>query len=742
MIELRVSLENCYGIQSLNTQFDFSKYKAYAVYAPNGAMKSSLAQTFKDVADEVVSRDRIFPARVCSREITDETGMAVTKDSVLVVRPYDETFGHTEKTSTLLVDAKLRTEYEQLHVDIDDSKAALLKALKAQSHSRKDIEKEISSTFTPGDDRFYDALNRIKDEVLGQTSAPYADVLYDKVFNPKVLELLGTEDFRTAIEDYVTKYNELLAASTYFKRGTFNYFNATTIAKSLADNGFFDAKHTVRLNAEQSLEIHDVGQLEDLIQKEKVGISNDAELRKTFAKIEKLITKNADVREFQAYLDEQEDLLPRLANIASLREDIWKSYLKTCQGQFEDLLDKYRSTERRKTEIENEASKQRTQWERVIDIFNSRFFVPFRLEAKNRTSVILGEEPMLVLSFVFTDRDGSAEVDRSSLMEVLSSGERKALYILNVIFEIEARKKANQETIFVIDDIADSFDYRNKYAIIQYLKEIAEHPNFSQIILTHNFDFFRTVNSRFVPYDQCLMAFRNDRGLTLRQAEGIQNIFVNDWKQHFFDNPKKRYASIPFTRNLIEYTKGDDDADYGRLTALLHWKTESSGITEANLDAIFNALFGTKSSWRNPDASVADNVLAEAAKCLKADDGSNFENKIVLSIAIRIAAEQFMVQRINDPDFVNAITANQTARLLDKYRSLADADVDAIETIEGVMLMTPENIHLNSFMYEPILDMSDEHLRKLYGDVLLLRDGEPPQLETCVTDPKEERVSA
>jgi hypothetical protein len=43
-----------------------------------------------------------------------------------------------------------------------------------------------------------------------------------------------------------------------------------------------------------------------------------------------------------------------------------------------------------------------------------------------------------------------------------------------------------------------------------------------------------------------------------------------------------------------------------------------------------------------------------------------------------------------------------------------------IDTIQRVMLMTPENIHLNSFMYEPILDMSDEHLRKLYMDVAAL----------------------
>jgi len=28
--------------------------------------------------------------------------------------------------------------------------------------------------------------------------------------------------------------------------------------------------------------------------------------------------------------------------------------------------------------------------------------------------------------------------------------------------------------------------------------------------------------------------------------------------------------------------------------------------------------------------------------------------------------------------------------------------------------MTPENIHFNSFMYEPIIDMSDGHLKQLY----------------------------
>ena len=44
--------------------------------------------------------------------------------------------------------------------------------------------------------------------------------------------------------------------------------------------------------------------------------------------------------------------------------------------------------------------------------------------------------------------------------------------------------------------------------------------------------------------------------------------------------------------------------------------------------------------------------------------------------------------------------------------------------LQRVVLMTPENIHLNSFMYEPILDMSDKHLRSLYTDAKALQNGD------------------
>jgi hypothetical protein len=306
-------------------------------------------------------------------------------------------------------------------------------------------------------------------------------------------------------------------------------------------------------------------------------------------------------------------------------------------------------------------------------------------------------------------------------MKSLSQGEKKALYILNIIFEIEVRRQTKQETLFVVDDIADSFDYKNKYAIIQYLKDIADEPNFRQIILTHNFDFFRTVQSRFVTYSHCLMVSKNGVGISLEKATGIKNPFVNDWKNNFFTDNRKRIASIPFIRNIIEYTKGDQDADYVKLTSLLHWKADSGTITQAELDGIFNRYFSEHGTAADPTKSVADLICEEADACLKAGTGINFEHKIVLSLAIRLCAERFMAGKIANPAFLANIKENQTQKLLNKFVELLPNEAEAKRTLQNVVLMTPENIHVNSFMYEPILDMSDEHLRKLYREVAALK---------------------
>ncbi|WP_175919346.1 hypothetical protein [Burkholderia pyrrocinia] len=70
-------------------------------------------------------------------------------------------------------------------------------------------------------------------------------------------------------------------------------------------------------------------------------------------------------------------------------------------------------------------------------------------------------------------------------------------------------------------------------------------------------------------------------------------------------------------------------------------------------------------------------------------------------------------------DFTTS-TQNQTIELLKEYKNRMLGTPEEVEKLEQVNLITPENIHLNSFMYEPILDMGSSHLRALYTDVKTL----------------------
>lgn len=721
MKKLKLQLEHCYGIRKLDVELDYDGSSTVSVYAPNGAMKSSLANTMQDVADGKPSGDRIFPSRVTTRVIQDENGANLAAADVLVLRPYEEFASNGSGTATLLVNATLRQEYENLHSDVTAARSALLSALKTTSKTKRAVDREIAETFMPAGASFDTALASLKDDLDKDWEPSFKDVAYDVFNDEKVIAFLSKGDFRTAIDDYTRKYNELLAASKYFKKGGFNYYEATNVAKELKNSGFFKAKHSVSLNGDEKQEITSEAELQALIDAERAKISEDAVLRKKYEELEKQIQKNAELRTFETYLQGHEELLPELADPAAFKKKLWMSYLKANQVLCADLLSKVSQAAARSAEIEAQAAQEQTQWQAVIDMFNNRFIVPFHLEVANKVRVVLGKDTAPRLGFVFKDGTDHAPVERDALLKTLSTGEKKAFHVLNMLFDIEVRRAAGQATLLVVDDIADSFDYKNKYAIIQYLSDLAEDQHFKLLILTHNFDFYRTIESRgLVRRKNCYMVSKTAAGVTLEQAQGVRNVFGNVWKPGFFTNDRMKICCIPFMRNLIEYTKGESDPVYLRLTALLHWKADTAQITVAELDGIYNSLFGTTGQSANGATPVVDLLATEVTACLQAPDGINFENKVVLAIAIRLQAEKFMAAKINDAAWLAGITAAQTPALLKRYRADFPAETANVTVIQRVLLMTPENIHLNSFMYEPILDMSDQHLRLLYTAVAAL----------------------
>lgn len=135
------------------------------IYASNGVMKSSLAQVFKDVADGNDSSDRVFPNRATTRIITFPDGQPLGRESVLVLPPYDEVFGDADKTATLLVDARLRKEYEGLFADIDKARGLLLRTVSTSAATKKDMAVEITTVLGGGETDLYVLLNRIRGEI-------------------------------------------------------------------------------------------------------------------------------------------------------------------------------------------------------------------------------------------------------------------------------------------------------------------------------------------------------------------------------------------------------------------------------------------------------------------------------------------------------------------------------------------------------------------------------------------------
>lgn len=385
--------------------------------------------------------------------------------------------------------------------------------------------------------------------------------------------------------------------------------------------------------------------------------------------------------------------------------------------------------------LQSAAKSETTDWKRALDLFEERFYVPFSIEPSNQEDVILNEE-LPSFKYIFSDNRGNREIAKDNLLNILSTGEKRAYYILNMIFQILVSKKDGKERVIILDDISESFDYKNKYAIIEYIDDIAEYTDengdklFKILLLTHNFDFYRTVASRITKRGNSYIAFFNDGEIKLEKGQYTKNIFSN-----YKERLTKKYsdnimvASIPFVRNLIQYTEDENNIDYLLLTSVLHYKTDTQTITLKQIQDVFNRYWCKNENVTfavgRENVSIYKVIIEEADKIIDVEK-LDIENKLILSMAIRLKAELYMKDKIladimNGNDIMNDIYSkkNQSAWLTKAYKQYINDD--AMNTLELVAMITPENIHINSFMFEPILDMSIKQLYGLYQNVKALK---------------------
>ncbi|MBK5262506.1 MAG: hypothetical protein JJE17_08060 [Peptostreptococcaceae bacterium] len=751
MQKLVLNLENCYGIKKMNHTLDFSQNNISVIYAPNGTMKTSFANTFKDLSNGKIPSDRVYGlTTVC--DVKNESNNPIDVESILVISSFDESM--TKDQGKLMVDSRLQGMYMELHKDLIDEKENLFKNVKEQlgysARSKFDIEQSISSDFNKQVKEIYETLKAVKNLLESGTSKKFnvSDVNYSVLFDPKALVFYKKDSNSQLIKQYTDKYEELLEKSKFLSKGVFDHRNFSNVANNLKENGFFEANHQVVIkNKEGSEETQVVSEeaLIKLLDAEKEAILNNGEIKRIFEKISTEINANKETKELNAELMKHPELIIELENIEEFKKKVWIEAFRDNLEFLNSLVVKYDETFEKLKEISLEAQQQETKWKKVLSVFKERFHVPFTIEASNQVDVIL-HNVLPTFEYKFIQKgENHKQIEEKSLIGILSTGEKRAYYLLNLIYEVEIRLNENKSTLLILDDIVDSFDYKNKYAIIEYLNDIKDmcdqdgNKLFSIIALTHNFDFYRTVGSRLANSNNCFISAEAESGIELTPSQYIKNYFSHVKKQCLANVDSFIITAIPFVRNLIEYTFTKEDAeyeDYVKLTNLLHVKRDSYTMKIGELQEIYNKY------WLNGKGNFAASKVKETGEAFTVfeilnDDANrisndptmynkvNIENKIVLSIAIRLKAEELMINQIKSfaPQGEEIITSiqsgtSQTGKLFKEYKKhLTLFANDYTKQLEKVVMMTPENIHINSFMYEPILDMQCIHLVDLYKEL-------------------------
>ena len=351
--------------------------------------------------------------------------------------------------------------------------------------------------------------------------------------------------------------------------------------------------------------------------------------------------------------------------------------------------------------------------------------------------------------------------------KVASSGERRAVNFLYFLMQLNACaidqlkgvSSASPDMLkgyVILDDIADIFDSRNRMAMVEFLRSLTVRvPNVRWIFFSHNYDVYRYLSNR-------LCVAKENRFVATKRSEGGKNIVTlsrdyyagegdpfRNWVKNI-DDRKKFLALIPFVRQLIIFTR--DDAPKGEvehaknkkiLTHLLHYFPQGEDgkgtemITVGEIVRILkNYIDFDESKINFRDRTIFDllldtcNTIVETKEEAQGNEKVlrvteiDLVNKVVLAIGIRLLAEKYMLKR----GATVGGNSNRTYALYDsfvkKYGNNNLQPVDVLYKLSCCVAFHPDFIHMNSFHYEPLMDLEGTELAEYYRYFKALTEAE------------------
>lgn len=743
MKEIDIHIKNGYGILEFKHKFTFdSNSSFYALYAQNGTMKSSFAKVLNDYSVGEATKDKLFnipgecsvsgiankdilsfPCFDNGAELSDEAEKLVSNDEAK--KAYDEALKETEAAYTAFISKLLETTQSKGTDDV-----AIVEAM-----YRTFVDTNATPTITiPA------IIQLLKSSTpeIEKGSGLFADVSYARFTHSNFTKFIENKKYLGFFEELAKAYDEFRKSPTYYRKG-FDASSATKLIKELKDSKYFDAEHAVSLKDAQGNTGKPIQTAKDL----EAALKTDLDIileeyPHLKAQLNALIKDfsvgtNGDVRTiFEDNTKRQ--LLVFMGNRDRFYKNMWYGYLSVCQEEIANLLETHeRSSEKIKKALE-EAENAISEWEQVKDIFNERFRnLPYEIHITNKPDAIVNDliKPVFEVRFE-NPRDPSSPYREKpdnynrlqTLSSILSNGERKALYLLNVIFRLRNQIKEDRETLIIFDDIIESFDYKNKYAFFEYLQDLSEEDNkLYTIVLTHNFDFYRLIYEKIHPRndEQFKLILKAKNGDLTAETMFNPHIF-SDIKERASAGDKLAWAAlIPLARNITEYKHNSLHAHYLELTKCLH--VMPSILDIGSIQPIIEEYTGVSTNpFSNTD--VVHDILTNSADTISGETDGSFDlyKNFVLAMAIRIQIERYIIDHITDVQYqgVVAKSKNQTRGLLKVYYSNSpDPHKQTMRPLfNRAVMIIDGSIHINSFMYEPLVDMGTWELKEMYSDIV------------------------
>ncbi len=718
--------KNVYGINDLKG-IDSVNGNAI-IYAPNGGTKTSLALGFKSISNGINPNDRIFEKK-CEYVFNLDGNLYSDKESKnidnIVVYNFEEYYKESlensgNKINLLTISTKLQRKYGEIYQVCLDKIDILSRKISSIIGNKKKEADNISLSL----DFFKSAFNLYnwKDIIVFLSNIEWSDKIEIEnniinILNENTIPIISSDDF---IEK-VNKLNNTLNSkveSILFK-GVFGSIEAGKLIKEIKSDGFFEAGHAIKLCGKDEL-ITSCEDFEKIYQEQLNIIYNDDETKKDVEDLLSKINKNKATREIRGFISNPE-ILTQMNDFNKFSLKILSGCLQSLETEIKETAKLINNSDEAINKLMNEAESERTKWEEICSIFNDRFIVPFEISIKNRFNSIIGKN-YPAFKIKYKKNNSEKVINEELLKKTLSTGEVRALTILHFLFDLNISIKKNNETFVILDDVVDSFDYKNKYAMIEYISELSSENNIICWVLTHNFDFFSSCKYRVKEFDKYYIKQNKNSENFQKFNESIigggMELFSN-WKKMLNDtsDEKKFISLIPVCRNLVELKYGVNDEKYKTLCNVLHFRLNTKNILVKEIKPIFIETFNINC---NLDASkkVFD-ILFEQLNILSATNLSNsigLDDKIILAIGIRIVIE--MVFNKFDTSFVDSDLS-----LGKEYESVKQyLEEDDKKVFSKALISIPEFVHLNSFMYEPLIDIPTIVLQEIYKDVIKIKE--------------------